>query len=267
MRSSGGTVNEQDDTEWACAQCGGPASTEKPHTVGDLCAKPCAKKLRAQLLEIPDLFTHLDVRPGSTSLAYAPGKRRKPSGSPALARLDVILLQDPRTTTSAYYGTWEKDDPDGVWKAGDPKLAREAEDKHDPEGSVPVVFLSYANRLAKEVNLRNADGKPWRATTLTQAVETLTGTWWENVCYTDWITDLYQDTADTWRLLRRTNGIAPPRRLGECQCGAPVYEPDPQRDPVKPGPDTALIRCRQCGHQMNVQALLNIATLAEKRIG
>jgi hypothetical protein len=255
--------DDQDEAEWTCAQCGGTASTDRSKPdVGSICFH-CARRLRRWLLDIPDLFAQLDARPGSAGPPLVPAKRRKLSGSPALARLDVILLQDPRTTTSAYYGTYDQDDPEGTYKAGDPKPAREAEDKHDPEGAVQGTFLSYANRLAKECGLRDPDGKPWRPTTLSQAIETLTGTWWENVCYAEWITDLYQDASETWRTLRRTNGIIGPRKLGQCQCGRTIFEPTPVRDDTR-GPESPVIECK-CGHRMSWLALARLEAAQRMR--
>jgi hypothetical protein len=243
------TVTREDDkTRPPCARgCtwktgiennGDPIIEPVPAEVGKYCGK-CAGRFKRHIREIADLYALLDTRPVRADHTQH-HRRGKASGSPALARLDVVVLQDWRTSTKA------RNHEDG--------------DARAPESSIPEWLCDWAKTVAETLGIKQ------RPDTITDAITLLTGPWFENLCYLDLADDLWDDIQDKRRTLRRVNGISGPRRLGECNCGAPVYEPEPIRDqPGHRGPDTAVITCRQCGHRMNAEALARLAAKGQMR--
>jgi hypothetical protein len=209
-------------------------------TEGLLCPK-CAQQLRDWATEIIELFAMLNPRPGSTGAPFAPGKRQKISGSPALARLDVVVLQDWRTGTKTRP---TEDQPNGAHEPGD-ETAQPA--------SIPEQYIELATDIAKQLQLKT------RPDTLTAAISFITGPWFTNICYLNWIDDLYQTVKDTRRLLRRTNNLRDPKPLGKCGCGQTLYEPDPIRDTPTTNPDRIILECRNCGHKLNAIAITRLA--------
>lgn len=210
----------------------------RPATQGHLCGK-CAEKLRKWLKDIPDLYAVLDPRISRANNSNtAPANRRKISGSPALIRLDVAILQDPRT----HWGS--------QWRG---KSTMEPEDRYDPPSDIPSQFITWAYALADDLNLTQ------QPTTLTEAIELLTGPWWSNLCYRPWIDELFTDTQTTRRLLRRVTGTNGPRPLGKCQCGNTLYEPIPVPGATNIDPERAILECGKCGHRMNSMAIVRLA--------
>lgn len=208
----------------------------KPADTGQLC-KSCAAQLRKWLRDIEDLYAVLDTRPGGGASPFSPAKRQKVSGSPALIRLDVAILQDPRSTSGALYRG---------------QVIHEPEDINDHPSDIPGQFIAWATSFADDLKLTPP-------TTLTTAIDMLAGEWFTNLCYQTWVEDLYDDTKLTRAMLRRVTGTTGARPAGKCQCGNMLYEPEPKPGVTKLDPEKAVIECRKCGHRMNALALIRLA--------
>lgn len=160
-----------------------------PAAVGQLCDR-CNTQLKTWFSTILDETAELTTRiPDDYSWDHG-HRSGKISGSPALIRLDVLALTDPRTMR---------------------------EDEGDPVNIVGVI-TSWAGLLAEEHQLTSPTD------TLSQATNLIT-IWWTTVCRSEWITDFYDDIASIHRLL----GINRPRRLprGRCfTCDTPLYKED-----------------------------------------
>lgn len=206
-------------------------------TEGLLCPR-CAKDLRTWLRQIEDLYAVLDSRPGGGASPFSPAKRQKVSGSPALIRLDVAILQDPRSSSGALYRG---------------EVVHEPEDIFDHPSDIPGQFIAWATSLATDLNLKT------RPTNLTDAIDLLAGEWFTNLCYQNWVVDLYDDTKTTRTMLRRITGTTGARPAGKCPCGNTLYEPEPKPGVTKLDPEKAVIECRKCGHRMNALALVRLA--------
>lgn len=214
-----------------CDQCAvedAPSHAPIPReaTEGLLCAR-CAKRIRGWLAEIPDRYAVLDVsekRP-SDDLGIGKGKRSKATGSPALARLDIVTLQDPRTSATE-------------------RSINPVTGKRDPwDGSIyiPGEMSTWAALLAEEHDIRS------RYRTLSESCGLLLR-WFEKLVASDWVDECYDALRDIMQLLRAVAGESGRRPLCSCiniyerdgsmvECGAMLYAP-------KAG---GRIRCRSCG--------------------
>ena len=201
-------------------------------TMGHLCAG-CAKRLHKWIVGIPDLYAILDPRKDAGKDPYAPTRRGKISGSPALVRLDVVALQDRRTNARARFN--------------------EPGDENMLGGDVPSLMLSWAECLSDDLDLT---GRP---DSLASAVALLAGPWYPNLCYRPWVDELYTEVEKIHRTLKGLNHVGGPRPLGTCECGQRLYEPDPQ-----PGREQ-IIECRNCGHRLDGLALVRLAAAQKMR--
>lgn len=178
---------------------------------GQLCQR-CDTKLSGWFSTVLDETAELSTRiPDDYSWDH--GRRSgKISGSPALIRLEILALTDPRTMRQ------DDDDTDPDKVTGTSPL------------SIVKVITGWAGLLAEEHQLSSPTDN------LSQAVN-LINAWWPTVCASDWITDFYDDIRDIHRLL----GINRPRRLprGRCfTCDTPLYKED--------GDGTDRVSCPKC---------------------
>ncbi len=230
-----------------CEECG---VTETPMhapigreaTNGRLCRR-CADNLREWLTDIPDLYATLDVSEHLTAdeTGVGKGKPRKASESPALARLDIVALQDPRTSATS--------------------LPARDTGKIEPwDGSlyIPGEMMTWADLLASEHHIRS------RYDNLTDACGLLLR-YYDRLTAADWVDECHDAVRDVVRLLRTAHGEPRPRPVGRCiniyerdgemvACHATLYAP---AEGVK-------IRCRSCGTRYDGQRMLLVKMQAER---
>lgn len=226
--------------------------TPRPATDGLLCAR-CSKSLWRWLDEIPDLYATLDTRPGSVD-RHEGGKRAKLSGSPALARLDVIALMDHRTMphtgkpnpVNVRYGDLEPETDDGIL-------------------DVASVLIQWADILADDMSLTT------RADDMVKAVEVLTS-WWQSLVAMPWIDEMWPAIRDVRRMLGRAHGEQKPRPVGHCNRPIEVPTGDTRKPEIRLCGNTlyapesgGTVRCRQCGAHYDGMAILRLRIGQESR--
>ena len=201
--------------------------------LGLLCEK-CVKNLRRMLREIPDLYATLDVTPA----AAGPGeglRHVRVSGSPALARLDVVALMDPRTAATDSSGE--------AW---------------DGSAYIPNEVGTWALLLAEE------RGVATRIATMYEAARFLTD-WIAELCASEWVDECYDALVDAEKLLKRAHGDVRVKPLGKC---INVYERDGEMvacNGTLYAPDWGVeFRCRTCGRRYDGNAML-LARMQAKR--
>jgi len=131
----------------------------------------------------------------------------KVSGSPALIRLDVAALTDPRTLM-------DSDDTPGepVYIAG--------------------KVTGWAGLLAEEHNMASPTD------TLNDAITLITNQW-EQLTASSWIDEFYEDIANIRQLLNRAHNRKPPLPRGHCfTCNTQLWQEDGN------GQDT--VTCPKC---------------------
>lgn len=233
-------------TPCQCSQCWDQPIHEpdpRPAENGLLCRRD-RDRLEHMLREIPDLYATLDSRLESITTDNDRVKRGKLSGSPALARLDVIAMQDPRTMpatgTPDQWGYTQADDD--IW-------------------DVAGVMIQWSDCLADEHDIEH------RATDINQAVHMLLG-WFDQVCHSTWIDEFFREVKIIRRQLGRAHGERKPRPVGKCinvldrgdhtiECGANLYLPVAG----------ATIRCRDCGRRYDGADLIRLEILKRERTG
>jgi hypothetical protein len=238
-------VQQASDCERGCAPQDDRHPRRASDKIGNLCAKRlgtkedrgCADRLRHWIREIGDLAPHLNPSPTSSRNPTAPARRQKVSGSPAGARLDVLIIQDRRTRSTAKY-------------------TEDGDDKAQHASAADIVF-AWANAMSDDLKLPRVD-------TYDEAIHQLTRGGFQKLCYLPWIGDLYDEAQALNRSLRRTAGLSGPRPIGRCDCGAPLFQPDPihpdQREhqsEYSTGDDT-IVKCRNCGHRLNALAIVRL---------
>lgn len=151
----------------------------------------CNDKLRGWLDTILEDTLRLDTRIPTDYGWDKQGAHQKISGSPALIRLDVAALTDPRTT-------WDPTDP------------------HTPV-DIPGELCSWARLFTEEHRITT----PVR--TMNDAVGLLQR-WWDELVGEPWIDEFYTVMADIRRLLDAAHRVERPRLLGGCfTCDTPLY--------------------------------------------
>lgn len=211
----------------------------RPAKQGLLCTG-CARRLETYLEEIPDMYATLDSRPeGAFSTRYdgrSGGKKGGISYSPALARLDVIALQDPRTV---------------AYSLADPETGKHY---HDGLMDVAGVLVSWATMFAEEQHVTSPTGTLW------EAVDLLVR-WFDRLTEQLWVDEMWTDVHDADQLLRRANGRPAARPRGHCQkCASALWG---EADAVQ-------ITCNKCRITYTGAQLLLIADSreqAEKGLG
>lgn len=168
---------------------------------GLLCAR-CAGRLEKWLAVMLDDTLHLDTRKLTVDNAAPMGKHKKLSGSPALVRLAVAALTDPRTM-------------------------RDDEDNPNAPLFIAGVVCSWARLFTEENNL-DTD-----VSTMAASVTLLTA-WWGTLVEQPWVDDFYTDMAHIRRLLDHAHGVEKRRPIGYClsvhevngqavSCDRPIY--------------------------------------------
>ena len=177
-----------------------------PAVDGLLC-RTCSSRLSQWLGAILEDTLHLSTRiPDNYSWDHG-HQHNKISGSPALIRLDVAALTDPRTLM----------------------------DSDDTPGE-PVYIIGkvtgWAGLLAEEHNLASPTN------TMADAVQVLTNQW-ERLVNSEWIGEFYQDMATIRQLLNRAHQRKPPLPRGRCfTCNTALWQEDGN------GEDT--VTCPKC---------------------
>jgi hypothetical protein len=180
-----------------------------------LCAR-CAGRLEKWLAVILDDTLHLDTRKLTVDNAAPMGKHKKISGSPALVRLTVAALTDPRTMRD------DEDDPNApLFIAG--------------------VICSWARLLTEEQDLTSP------VEFMAQAVSVLTA-WWATLVEQPWVDEFYGDMAQIRRLLDHAHGVDKPRPVGYCLS---VYEVNGAQvscdRPIYARITDTTVKCGRCG--------------------
>ena len=207
------------------------APLKSPVDLGLLC-KRCVKNLRRMLREIPDLYATLDVTPGHA--ASDEGVRHtKVSGSPALARLDVVALMDPRTSATD--------------SSGEP---------WDGSAYIPNEVGTWALLLAEERQVTT------RIATMYEAARFLTD-WIAELCASEWVDECYDALVEVEKLLKRVHGD---RRTGAVvvkRC-INVYQRDGETiecgGTIRVTQATEAVRCRRCGRRYEGYSLVALKT-------
>jgi hypothetical protein len=221
---------------------------------GLLCKKD-AENLAHWLAEIESLYATLDVRIERSAEREGGGKRGKLSGSPALIRLDVLALTDPRTNPGDGMAG-----PDGKKEPNDGLVY------------VPQTVSGWAEMLALEQHLSmvevDEDGNEWVPPfTLSDALSLLR-TWLPTVLSQPWVDEFYGEMKDVFGLLSRALGIPRPRIVGHCisiigegeatrACGKALYARE----------GTAVIRCSACGRTYNGLDIVRLRTIEKHESG
>lgn len=202
---------------------------------GLLCDR-CTIRLREAVTDLPDLIAALDTacleeRFGSKTGIHAtdgqPASHGKISGSPALVRLDLMVLR-------------------GWGAAG---------------GGVQPVWATIDHWL--QVIDQDLDLRP-QGDTITEIVTLLT-TWHTQICSQPWIPQLWSDMIGLRRALRRATNAPPP--IARCWgritnranggCGQLLYAPPPGRDVIVcPNP--------RCGRTYTGAEIIKLAIQGEQ---
>lgn len=205
--------------------------------LGLLC-KRCVTTLTRLLRDIPDLYATLDVIPAVT-VSGDGASHQKVTGSPALVRLDIVALMDPRTAATS--------------DAIDPATGKREE--WDGSAYVPDEVGTWALLLAEECNVHS------RISTMYEATRFLTG-WMPELCASPWVDECYDALRDVERLLKRAHGD---RRKGSVAktCNN-VYERDGQmitcNATLYVESATEAIRCKACGRRYEGYGLVALKT-------
>lgn len=193
-----------------------------PAVDGWLC-RACSSALSRWLSTVLDDTLHISARiPDNYALDHG-HTHSKVSGSPALIRLDVAALTDPRTTITV-------EDEAGRGKRPDP-----ADYEENDSGilQIPAVLIQRAQDLKDEHGLALPN------TNMREAVELLTAQW-ENLTASLWVDEFYTDMADIRQLLNSAHNYRPAAKVGTCfKCDAEIRKQDGN------GRDDAT--CRTCG--------------------
>lgn len=225
-----GCVQPCDCTECLLADKPIHAPKRREVDLGLLC-KRCVTSLARMLREIPDLYATLDVRPATS----APGEsvsHSDVSGSPALARLEIVALMDPRTAATDSSG----EDWDG-------------------SAYIPDEVGTWALLLAEERHVRT------KIATMYEATRFLTD-WMAELCASLWVDECFDALRDVERLLKRAHGDR--RKSSIARRCINVYERDGQT--VECGATlyvesaTEAIRCKACGRRYEGYGLVALKT-------
>ena len=197
-------------------------------TDGYLC-RGCADRLRMWIAEIPDLYATLDLYEAPATEDAGRLHSAAVSGSPALIRLDVLALQDPRTSASMIPYPGAEPIP---W---------------DGRLYVPDEIGTWALLLAEEHHIDAPIGTLYQAAgLLTRHFDALAASPWVDECY-----DAMRDIA---RLLKTAHGVERPQAIGRC---TNVYERDGKtitcRASIYAGEAGSKARCQSCGQRYDGQ--------------
>jgi len=176
--------------------------------------RACTDKLWNWLCTVLDDTLRLDTRiPGNYAMDHG-HTHAKVSGSPALIRLDVAALTDPRTT--------------------EPHHSLEGTELYDPlpPKDIPGVICEHAATLKNEHNLKLP------AEPMAEAVHLLQCQW-ERLVASTWIDLFYDDMAAIRQLLNRAHNRKPALSRGHCfTCNTKLWQED--------GDGTDEVTCPKC---------------------
>lgn len=187
----------------------------KPATEGHLCSN-CASRLWENLVDITTIYPHL-----TTDMTTKPqtdgSSHQKISGSPALIRLDVAVITDPKAAPG-----------DGVY-------------------SVPGQLALWAKILRDDNHIEHLD-----TADLTQAMYILGG-WWEQLLEADWVDEFWTEVRQMRGMVSRAANWPP--AIGRCTkptqngpCSRTLYVPEE-------GGVVQCERCQTCYSGMNLVRL------------
>lgn len=203
-----------------CEECQVSESSDHPPVPieaqeGLLCSR-CAGRLEQWMSVILDDTLHLDTRKLTVDNAAPMGKHKKISGSPALIRLAVAALTDPRTMRD------DEDDPSApLFIAG--------------------VVCSWARLLTEEQELSSP------VEYMAQAVDVLSA-WWGTLVEQPWVDEFYSDMAQIRRLLDHAHGVERRKPIGHCLSVRPVNgEMVACNRPIYARITDQTVKCRSCG--------------------
>lgn len=230
-----------------CDQCAvqdRPVHAPIPREAKDglLCHR-CADRMREWLHDIPELYATLDVaaRRQGDDTGVGKGKPQKAPGSPALARLDIVALQDPRTSATSL-----------------PNRSTGEIEPWDGNVFIPGELGTWAMVLAEENRIRG------KFDTLTESTGLLLR-WSDRLFASPWVDECYEALNDVMHLLRMAHGEQRPRPVGKC---INVYERDGKMvacDAMLYAPSEGVrIRCRRCGSRYDGQRML-LVKMQEQR--
>lgn len=215
-----------------------PAPAEPPSR---LCRR-CTTRLERWLDHVLDDTLRLDTRiPDDLSIERAPG-HQKITGSPALVRLDVAGLTDPRSSFGVDLDPTR--DPAGP---NQPHRYPENQDDHPPI-DIPGEIRSWARLFAEEHRITSS------VRTMSDAVGLLQR-WWDTLVGEPWIDEFYTVMADIRQLLDAAHRVERPRPLGPCfTCDNPLYA----------YPDSPVVRCGRCGRRYDGLGLVKLEVQRRK---
>jgi len=208
-----------------CSDCAGKDAPDHPPVPaladkGYLCQK-CWSRLWSWLTEIEDLYATLDTRK-SDVVEQGESRHQKISGSPALIRLDVMTLTDPRTNPIGYVGEHGFVQQDGPMY-------------------IPGEVIGWGRCIADDLGIEGT------VETMSQALSLLQHHF-EDVCGAPWIDEMWPQIKKIRALLGNAHGEKRPKMVGRClsvhevdgvvvPCEQVLYLPDGGQQ----------MRCRRCG--------------------
>jgi hypothetical protein len=159
--------------------------------------------MRRWLETVCDDTLHLNIRiPDNYGWDHG-HTHAKVSGSPALIRLDVLALVDPRSQ-----GTVQEED--SGYEENQSELGRD----------IPYQVCSWALLFAEEYNLESD------VSTMNAAV-TLLLAQWERLTATLWVDEFYADLSKIKQALNRAHNRRPPLPRGHCfTCNTQLWQED-----------------------------------------
>jgi ribosomal protein L37AE/L43A len=180
----------------------------------------CNGKLQRWLGSVLDDTARLDVRIPTDYGWEKESSHHKVTGSPALIRLDVAALTDPR---SSFIVRAES--------SGYSENRNHADDS--PPISIPTEVCMWARMFSEEQQIETP------VDTMAGAVAVLSA-WWETLLWCPWVDEFYTRMAEIRRQLDSAHGVERRKPMGSCfTCEAPVYSQ----------PGSAVVQCRQCGRK------------------
>lgn len=211
-----------------------PEHEPQPSPAEDgLMCRRCNTKLRRWLDTILDDTATLDTRIPADYSWDKESTHHKITGSPALVRLDVAALTDPRSAFSVR-----------AEAAGYSENRNHADDS--PPISIPTEIIMWAQMFADEHNIQTPTN------TMAAAVNLLT-TWWDTLLWCPWIDEFHTRMAEIRRQLDTAHGVERRKSVGKCltvttsedgrtatECGHRLYQ-----DQSSVG--VAVARCSGCG--------------------
>lgn len=195
-----------------------------PPKEGLLCGR-CAGRLEGWLTDVLDDTLRLDARRLQAGTLEGKGKHQKATGSPALVRLDVVALVDPRTTSV---------------------VTEDAEDY--PENSEDQAVIAIPSRVCSWARLFAEDHDLESPTEMMAQAVSLLRAWWDTLVTESWVDDFYNDMEQIRRLLNNAHMVERPVPIGHCLS---VYEVNGKmvacERPIYSQPNDKVVKCGRCG--------------------